>query len=152
MTDVVSPNVRSRMMSGIQGTNTKPEITIRKALFAKGYRYLLHYKKLPGKPDLVLPKYNAVVFVHGCFWHRHDCHLFKWPSTRKEFWEEKINGNATRDGKQIQGILDQNWRVLIIWECAIKGKEKRELSEIISMTEAFLGDRTRYLEIKGKHQ
>lgn len=90
MADVVTPEKRSKMMSGIQGKNTKPELTIRKGLHALGFRYRLHGKTLPGKPDLVFPKYKAVIFIHGCFWHAHHCHLFKWPSTRVDFWQEKI--------------------------------------------------------------
>ena len=97
MTDVVNKQTRSRMMSGIKSKNTKPELIIRKALFKKGFRFKLHDKSLPGKPDLVLPKYDAVIFIHGCFWHQHNCHLFKWPSTRPEFWETKIHRNVEVD-------------------------------------------------------
>lgn len=136
-------------MSGIRGTNTKPELAIRKELFARGYRYRLHDKKLPGKPDMVFPKYRAIILVHGCFWHRHGCHLFKWPSTRPEFWRNKINGNVERDKKQEKEILDQGWRILIIWECALKGKEKRTLDEVASISEEFLSGKETYREITG---
>ena len=101
MVDVVSKEKRSKMMSGIRYKDTKPEIIIRKALHAKGFRYSLHNNKLPGKPDIVLPKYNAIIFIHGCFWHQHNCHLFKWPSTRPEFWQNKISGNKERDKQNI---------------------------------------------------
>ena len=93
MADVVDRKTRSRMMSGIRGKNTRPELLIRKGLHARGFRFRLHDKRLPGKPDLVLPKYSAVIFVHGCFWHGHDCHLFKWPQSRREFWRKKITRN-----------------------------------------------------------
>ena len=97
MTDVVDSKTRSRMMSNIRDRNTKPEIKIRQALHAKGFRYRLHDKKLPGKPDLVFPKYKAVIQINGCFWHGHSCPLFKWPLTRVEFWQNKIGGNIKRD-------------------------------------------------------
>lgn len=132
MADIVAPEKRSAMMAGIKGKNTRPEVAIRKALHAKGFRYKLHEKDLPGKPDLVLPKYKTVVFVHGCFWHRHHCHLFKWPSTRRDFWEEKINGNAVRDEIQKQQLLAMGWKIVIVWECALKGKQKINLPELIS--------------------
>src|SRR3954470_16295918 len=90
MADVVSSGVRSRMMAGIRGTNTAPEMILRRALHAEGFRYRLHDRRLPGKPDMVFPRHHAVIFAHGCFWHGHDCHLFKWPSTRPEFWQTKI--------------------------------------------------------------
>lgn len=130
MADIVSAHVRSRMMSGIRGKNTKPEIVIRKALHASGFRYRLHDRKLPGKPDLVFPKYKAVVFVHGCFWHGHDCHLFRLPATRTEFWRGKIHGNMERDRKAVADLLLEGWRVAIVWECALKGKTKLPLSQL----------------------
>src|SRR5690606_16975078 len=99
--DIVSPKTRSRMMSGIRGKNTRPELILRSALHRKGFRFRLHRKDLPGRPDMIFPQYRAVLFVHGCFWHGHNCHLFKWPSTREEFWREKIAGNIKRDKRQI---------------------------------------------------
>ena len=101
MADIVDKKTRSKMMAGIKGKNTKPEMLIRKALFAKGLRYRLHDKNLPGKPDLVFPKYKAVIFVQGCFWHGHDCHLFKWPTSNKEYWRNKINRNREVDKLKI---------------------------------------------------
>ena len=97
MPDIVDTETRSRMMAGIRRKDTKPEIMVRKALHHLGYRYRLHDRKLPGKPDLVLPRYRAVILIHGCFWHAHECHLFKWPSTRNAFWREKIGRNRCRD-------------------------------------------------------
>ncbi|MDI6625332.1 MAG: very short patch repair endonuclease [Brevundimonas sp.] len=122
MADVVDPATRSRMMSGIRGKNTKPELLIRKALHARGFRYRLHCRDLPGNPDLCLPKYRAVIFVHGCFWHGHGCHLFKWPKTRPEFWREKIGRNRAVDEAAHTRLLAESWRVALIWECAIKGR------------------------------
>ena len=147
MTDVVSKKVRSKMMAGIKGANTKPELIIRKELFARGYRYRLHYKKLPGRPDIVLPMYRAAIQVHGCFWHKHDCHLFKWPSSRRDFWHKKLNGNVVRDKKTIEDTLTQGWRVLIIWECVLKGKERHPLGKTINAIEEFLKGTEPYREL-----
>ena len=112
------------MMANIRGKNTQPELLIRKGLHARGFRYRLHDARLPGKPDIVFPKYGAVIFVNGCFWHRHDCDLFRWPSTRPEFWKEKIEGNRRRDLQSIADLESLGWRVLTVWECAVKGKNK----------------------------
>ena len=109
------------MMSGIRAKNTKPEIFICHALHTRGFRYRLHRKDLPGKPDIVLPRYNAVIFVNGCFWHGHGCRLFKWPKTRADFWHTKISGNKERDRSNTDALLAQGWRVFIVWECALKG-------------------------------
>ena len=138
MTDVVSPKKRSEMMSGIQGKDTRPEVLIRKSLHRKGFRYKIHDKTLPGKPDLVFPKYGAVIQINGCFWHAHDCHLFKWPSTRPDFWKNKILGNKTRDKRTLKELEILGWRVLIVWECAIKGKHKRPIDEITRQISAWL--------------
>ncbi len=124
MTDVVDSETRSRMMSGIRGKNTKPELEIRRLLHQRGFRYRLHDKKLPGKPDIVLKKYNAVIFIHGCFWHRHNCHLFKWPKTRPEFWKQKITRNHENDIAALAELLSGGWRVCVVWECSIKGSSK----------------------------
>ncbi len=150
MADVVSPQKRSEMMSGIRGKNTKPEQFVRKALHAQGYRFRLHRKDLPGKPDLVLTKYNAVIFVHGCFWHRHNCHLFKWPKSRPDFWRTKINKNCENDEKTLDALQEQDWRVLIVWECAIKGKERLEPDRIIEEITGWLSSDEQYHEIKGR--
>src|SRR5690606_29813490 len=100
--------------------NTKPELTIRKMLHSRGYRFRLHQKGLPGKPDIILPKYRAVLFVNGCFWHGHRCPLFKWPQTRTDFWRAKITGNIQRDQRNWELLLNMGWRVCVIWECSIK--------------------------------
>jgi DNA mismatch endonuclease (patch repair protein) len=112
------------MMSGIRGRNTKPEILIRSLLHRRGFRFRLHVSDLPGKPDIVLPRYHAVIFVHGCFWHGHDCPMFKWPSTRPDFWRNKIERNRANDRKASDALLASGWRVGIVWECALRGPGK----------------------------
>ncbi|MBF3441997.1 very short patch repair endonuclease [Burkholderia pseudomallei] len=124
MVDVVDSATRSRMMSGIRGRNTKPEILIRSLLHRQGFRFRLHVRDLPGKPDIVLPRYHAVIFVHGCFWHGHDCPLFKLPGTRPNFWREKIGRNRANDHKAWTALLEEGWRVGIVWECALRGANK----------------------------
>lgn len=150
MVDIVDRATRSRMMSGIKGKNTKPEMIVRQALHRLGYRYRLHDKRLPGKPDLVFPSRKAVIFIHGCFWHRHDCHLFKWPSTRKEFWRGKILGNCERDSNTKSCLMDQEWRILTIWECSLKGKTKLPTEVLIEKTVFWLNNtNTGETEISG---
>jgi len=150
MTDIVDKVTRSRMMSGIRGKNTKPEIVIRKGLHALGFRYRLHSPKLPGKPDIVIRKYRAIILINGCFWHAHDCHLFKWPSTRKEFWEEKILSNTSRDQKNLKYYSDAGWKTLIIWECALKGKTKLPLESILDSIVYWIVHDTTDRNIQGK--
>lgn len=147
MIDIVNESTRSKMMAGIKNKNTKPELIVRKALHATGFRYSLHDKNLPGKPDLVFPKYKAVIFIHGCFWHQHNCHLFKWPKTRSEFWKTKITGNVERDRRQIEELKNQGWRVLIIWECRLKGKLKDPLETLISDVKTWLLHGNNFMEI-----
>jgi DNA mismatch endonuclease, patch repair protein len=128
MVDIVSREVRSRMMSGIQAKNTKPEMLARRALFAAGYRFRLHRKDLPGKPDIVLPRHKAVIMIHGCFWHMHQaCSLAKTPSTRRDFWTAKLNANALRDEKSRLKLLELGWRVLTVWECYLRAVEPKVL-------------------------
>ncbi|APR35382.1 very short patch repair endonuclease [Paraburkholderia sp. SOS3] len=124
MVDIVDAATRSRMMSGIRGRNTKPEILIRSLLHRRGFRFRLDARDLPGRPDIVLPRYHAVVFVHGCFWHGHDCHLFKWPQTRVEFWREKIGRNRSNDAKVTAALRERGWRVATVWECALRGANR----------------------------
>ena len=123
MTDIVDKETRSRMMSGIRGRNTKPEIIVRKALFAAGFRFRLQSRDLPGVPDIVLPRRKVAIFVHGCFWHVHEgCRYANFPSTRRNFWRKKLDRNVERDGEHVKALLGLNWRVLVVWECATKGK------------------------------
>lgn len=121
MADVHTPEQRSYNMSRIRSKNTKPEEMVRKFLFSKGFRYRKNDTRLPGKPDIVLPKYKTVVFVNGCFWHGHEgCRYFVWPKNNAEFWEEKITGNIQRDKYNHQLLASQGWRVIEIWECQLK--------------------------------
>lgn len=137
-------------MAKVKGKNTQPEQFIRKALYRQGYRYRLHVKKMPGSPDLVLSKYGAVIFVHGCFWHGHDCHLFKWPQSRPDFWRTKIEKNRANDDKALDTLEAADWRVLVIWECALKGKEKRNPDEVIDAITGWLHSNEQYCEIRGR--
>jgi DNA mismatch endonuclease (patch repair protein) len=150
MVDVVTPDVRSRMMAGIKGKNTKPELLIRKKLFEKGFRYRLHVRNLPGKPDLVFPRYKAVIFIDGCFWHGHDCHLFKWPKSREEFWHKKITGNQLADKRTRGALCKQGWRILTVWECAIKGRTRLDIDAIAGRIEKWLLSANKSRKIKGK--
>ena len=137
MVDVVDAATRSRMMSGIRGRNTKPELMIRSLLHRRGFRFRLDARDLPGRPDIVLPRYRAVVFVHGCFWHGHDCHLFKWPQTRPEFWREKIDRNRSNDERATLALLASGWRVAVVWECALRGAH-RDIESVIQHLDDWL--------------
>ena len=125
MTDIVDKATRSRMMSAIRGKDTKPEMVVRRFLHRKGFRYRLHAKGLPGKPDIVLPKYRTVVFVHGCFWHRHrGCKLAASPKSNETFWRKKLDGNVERDRRNTQALESMGWRVLVVWECEINNENR----------------------------
>lgn len=149
MADVVDPATRSRMMAGIKATNTKPELALRHGLHALGFRYRLHNRQLPGTPDIVLPKHRAVIFVNGCFWHGHDCELFRWPKTRPDFWREKIGGNMARDRRNHGLLITGDWRVLDVWECAMKGSGRLELAEVVERTAAWLTSDNQAAVIRG---
>jgi DNA mismatch endonuclease (patch repair protein) len=149
MSDVVSKEKRSEMMSGIRGKNTRPEIILRKALFAHGFRYRINDKNLPGKPDIVFPKYHVVIQVHGCFWHGHDCHLFKWPSTRQDFWRQKIESNRKNDRIKSKLLIDGGWRILTVWECAFKGSGRFDFNMLVNKVALWIVSGKRTDEIKG---
>jgi DNA mismatch endonuclease, patch repair protein len=124
MADVHDKQTRSYNMSRIKGKNTKPEMLVRKFLHANGYRYKLHDKKLPGKPDLVLPKYKTVIFIHGCFWHGHkNCKYFTIPKTRTQWWTDKINTNKANDAKAVKALKKDGWKTIAIWECKLKSSK-----------------------------
>lgn len=125
-------------MANIKSRNTKPEIVLRRALFARGLRYRLHVKRLPGTPDLVFSKYRAVVFVHGCFWHGHGCRLFVVPATNREFWVQKIDGNRSRDEQAIRALRRMGWRVMTVWECAVRGLDRLPLDLLASKIDRWL--------------
>lgn len=152
MTDIVNSYKRSLMMAGIKGRNTKPELLIRSLLHKKGFRFRLHVKDLPGKPDIVLPKYKAVIFIHGCFWHGHqDCRLFKLPATRTEFWREKIFRNQANDRRVVDLLLTSKWRVCIIWECSIR-RARKDPEKLVNTITEWLTDTEQFLEIREKPQ
>ena len=132
MGDIYSKRKRSEIMSKISGTETKPEILVRKYLFSKGFRFRKNDKRLPGRPDIVLPKYKTVVFIHGCFWHGHHCKAGKLPETNKEFWENKINSNIERDKKNQHKLEKLGWKIIIVWQCKLKNKKvvTKKLKEI----------------------
>lgn len=132
MADVVDKLTRSRMMSGIRGKNTKPERVIRSVLHSAGFRYRVHVSDLPGKPDLVFPKYKAVILVHGCFWHRHaGCWWNTNPASNSEFWNVKFAQNVQRDAQNIADLEDLGWRVAVVWECALRLPKKEQIASVI---------------------
>lgn len=135
-------------MSGIRGRNTKPETLIRSMLHRRGFRFRLHVRDLPGKPDIVLPRYRAVIFVNGCFWHGHDCPLFKMPGTRQEFWREKIGRNRANDEKSRDLLIKSGWRVGVIWECAIRGAGK-DVEGVADRVGAWLRSESTCFEERG---
>ncbi|WP_202967921.1 very short patch repair endonuclease [Chryseobacterium kwangjuense] len=130
--DIWSKEKRSEVMSKIRGKNTKPEMILRSQLFMKGFRFRIHKKDLPGKPDIVLPKYKTVIFVHGCFWHYHkDCREGRIPSTNSKFWQEKLSKNIDRDEKYIKELQQLGWKVIVIWECEIEKNIEDTLEKLI---------------------
>lgn len=149
--DIVDRQTRSRMMAGIRSANTRPERMIRSALHARGFRYRLHPRALPGRPDIVLPRYRAAIFVHGCFWHGHDCGLFRLPGTRPEFWAEKIRRNRQRDAAVMSELVATGWRVLTIWECAIRRRRGMVPEPVIDEAVSWLRSGEGNLEIRGNN-
>ena len=152
MADIVDAVTRSRMMSGIRSKDTKAEIEIRKKLFALGFRYRLHDKKLPGKPDIVFPRYKAVIFIHGCFWHAHGCKLFKMPSTRVRFWRKKLARNKEKDTENYKALKEGGWRIMSIWECSFRGAGKnreKEIERIVKKAVKWLQSGSRAAGIRG---
>ncbi|MBA4132925.1 MAG: very short patch repair endonuclease [Hyphomicrobium sp.] len=149
MADTVSPEVRSRMMSGIRGRDTRPEMILRKGLHAAGFRFRLHDRALPGRPDMVFPRRRAVLFAHGCFWHGHDCHLFRWPASREEFWRTKIGRNREVDQRAAEQLGAAGWRHGVVWECALKGRTRLPLADVIEACASWLRSDVPTLEIRG---
>lgn len=135
------------MMAGIKGKDTKPELTVRRALHARGFRYRLHAGGVPGRPDLVLPKFHAVIFVHGCFWHGHECHLFRWPASREEFWRAKIGRNRENDLANAGRLAVSGWRQAVVWECALKGKMKMPVEQVADQLADWLVSSETSIEI-----
>lgn len=149
MPDIVTPEVRSRMMAGIRSTDTMPELILRHGLHQLGFRYRLHDRKLPGRPDIVFPRYHAVLCAHGCFWHGHDCNLFRWPSTRREFWRAKIERNREVDSRAAGALQAAGWRQGVVWECALKGRSRLPVELVINTCSAWLRSDAPRLEIRG---
>lgn len=137
-------------MAGIRSKNTKPELLVRSSLHRLGYRYRVHSQHLPGKPDLVFASRKAVIFVNGCFWHGHDCHLFKWPKTREQFWHDKISNNIRRDRKVRADLAYTGWRICDVWECQLKGKERLPLEKVLSLCSGFLDGKALRLSVGGE--
>ncbi len=144
MADVVKPEVRSRMMSGIRGKDTQPELVLRKGLFHRGVRFRLHVASLPGKPDIVIGRFRVAVLVQGCFWHSHQgCRYFKVPGSNRPFWEDKLGQNKVRDARNFTSLQTAGWRVAVVWECAIR-------ADPAAVTEAvyqFLRSESAYMEV-----
>lgn len=139
--DTVSKETRSRIMASVGQRDTKPEVMLRRYLHKTGLRFKKNVKQLPGTPDLVLPKYNACIFVHGCYWHRHGCKKTSTPKSNTGFWEEKFQANIQRDKEKVRQLINQDWRVLIFWECSLDNKDSLKL-----ITEWLTSD-LRYSEI-----
>ncbi len=136
-------------MSAIRSKNTKPELLIRRGLHARGFRFRLHDKALPGTPDIVLRRYSALIDVRGCFFHGHDCNLFRLPRTRRDFWESKISTNRRRDIKTASELQDMGWRVAIVWECALRGPKKISSETVIDSLAQWLSSDEKLFEIRG---
>ena len=150
MVDTVTPEKRSQVMALVGSKDTRPEMLIRRGLHRLGYRYRLHAKDLPGKPDLVFPRFKSVIQINGCFWHGHSCYRCRMPATNKEYWFGKIAKNRKRDLSNLQQLQMKGWRVLTIWECALIGRERIDLSEALSMASDWLLSRMAIAEIRGK--
>ena len=148
--DVHSPERRSFNMSRIRGRDTKPEMLIRRGLHARGFRFRLHARDLPGRPDLVFPGRRVVILVHGCFWHGHDCPMFRLPATRADFWKAKIEANQARDARAVEALAAAKWRRLTIWECTLRGPARRTVSEALDICERFLVGSASSRELTGR--
>ncbi|MBK8970941.1 MAG: DNA mismatch endonuclease Vsr [Hahellaceae bacterium] len=149
MTDIHTPEIRSRNMSAISGKDTKPELKVRRMLHAKGFRFRLRNRHLPGNPDIVLPKYKAVIFVNGCFWHLHSCPLFHWPAARSDWWREKLTANKARDEKNLYLLQALGWRVAVIWECSLKGRRRLSDDDIVTQLSGWLKSQVSDLTLSG---
>ncbi|MYN42859.1 DNA mismatch endonuclease Vsr [Duganella sp. FT109W] len=148
MVDSIDPRARSAMMARIRGKNTRPELTVRKMLFAAGYRYRLHVRKLPGSPDLVFASRKKAIFVHGCFWHLHDnCNRARMPKSRVEFWTDKLNGNKARDERSLNALERAGWQIYVVWECELDKREilEKKLKQFLGPTAKEIKNASKYL-------
>lgn len=150
MPDIVPVEVRSRMMANIRSRDTKPELLLRRGLHGLGFRFRLHARDVPGHPDLVFPRWRAALFAHGCFWHGHDCHLFRWPSTRDDFWKAKIERNRMVDARTTAALTAAGWRQGVVWECALKGRERLPIETVLTACTDWLQSETPRFEFRGK--
>jgi DNA mismatch endonuclease (patch repair protein) len=149
MVDVVSTADRSRMMAGIKGKNSQPELIVRRMLFASGYRFRLHRRDLPGTPDIVMPRRKVAIFVHGCFWHLHQgCRYVKMPATRAEFWKAKFEANVERDRLAVDKLHELGWRTLVVWECFIRSE--RDLETIKTALSSWVEGGSHFGELSGE--
>jgi len=142
--DKFDKKTRSRIMSRVKSKNTVPELILRKGLFAKGLRYRLHEDKMPGKPDLVFPKYRAAIFVNGCYWHGHDCSHFRMPTSNVDYWTKKINRNRENDERNRYALIALGWRVMVVWECSIIGKDANLNSILDSVADWLMSADTHF--------
>jgi len=152
VSDVHTPLQRSFNMSRIRGADTKPELVLRRGLHAHGLRYRLHVRELPGTPDIVFASHKVAVFVHGCFWHGHECDMFRWPATRADFWRAKIGSNRQRDEHALKALRSAGWRTLVVWECALRGSRKLPAERVVEACVAFAHGTTKSKTIVGRHK
>lgn len=145
--DKISREARSRIMAAVHGKDTGPEMRIRRGLHALGFRYRVHVKTLPGKPDIVLARYRAVILINGCFWHLHGCKRSTIPEEKRQFWETKLKGNKERDERNVRSLLGSGWRVLVIWECAFGKKGTHEIPDLLAETSDWIRSENTYGEI-----
>lgn len=148
--DVLTPEQRRRNMSRIRGRDTKPEMLLRRGLHAAGFRFRLHARDLPGRPDLVLPRHRAAIQVHGCFWHDHGCPMCRLPATRPEFWAAKLQGNRERDQRTAQSLRDAGWRLLTVWECSLRGPARLPLDAVLARCSGFIRGNAPVDEVTGQ--
>ncbi|MDW9391400.1 DNA mismatch endonuclease Vsr [Sinorhizobium meliloti] len=147
--DNVDTTTRSRIMARVGQKDTGAEMMLRRALHGLGLRYRLHDKRLPGSPDIVLRRYGAVVFVHGCYWHAHGCHRSTVPKSRQDFWIDKFRANRARDERGYQALLEANWRVLVVWECALRGKTAMPAGEVAKWVSRWLRSTSDFGHLEG---
>ena len=145
--DTVDRQTRSRIMSRIRSRNTRPEVLVRSLLHRRGFRFRIHCGDLDGKPDVVFPRYKAVLFIHGCFWHGHDCPLYRLPKTRTDFWRNKVVRNQSRDKEVIAKLKKQGWRVALLWECSLKRGDRTGETAVDQLAK-WLPQKRRWLEIR----
>lgn len=147
MADKLTPDQRRLNMRRVRAKDTRPEMTVRKLLHHAGFRFRLHRRDLPGRPDIILPRYRAAIFVNGCFWHGHGCSLFRMPATRTDFWSSKIAGNRHRDDAAVVGLRAAGWRSLWVWECALRGKHRLTPMDLSERMTAFIRGDTGFEEL-----